>query len=128
MLENAPIVAVVDDDLGIREALADLIMSLGYEARAYAAGEEFLRSNHHERIGLMLVDFVMTGMSGIDLVKCLASRGTCPPFIMMTSHCEARIRDAAIAEGAVGFLSKPFDTEVLVISIHDILKGEPKVA
>lgn len=119
---NVPLIAIVDDDLGIREALSDFFMSVGYRARTYCSAEEFLTLRPSSGIDILVVDLMMTGMSGLDLQSSLRSEGGSPPLIMMTSHDDVAISNAAFAGGAVGFVHKPFDTSTLLASVDMALR------
>jgi FixJ family two-component response regulator len=113
-MTRSPTVAIVDDDAAIREALQDLLRSCGYSARTFASAEEFLAKHAARSIGCIILDVKMPGMSGIELQAELKSRGSAPPIIFLTSQFDARVRAAAMEGGAMAFLEKPVDDEVLL--------------
>jgi len=120
-LVNLPLVAVVDDDLAIREALADLINSLGYAGAVFGSAEDFLKFEPRSAVGCAIVDVNMPGLSGIELQSRLRREPNCPPMIFVTSHQDDRTRDTALAAGALAFLGKPVDLGRLIQSIHNAL-------
>jgi FixJ family two-component response regulator len=120
-LVNLPVVAVVDDDLAIREALADLIKSLGHSGVVFASAEEFLAYERRSTVDCMVVDVKMPGISGIELQSRLRREPDCPPIIFMTSHSDDRIRKTALDAGAIAFLGKPVDLDKLIQCIGEVL-------
>jgi FixJ family two-component response regulator len=106
-------VAIVDDEAPVREALLDLLEEAGFAARVFASGEEFLTSGQHHECSCMIADIRMPGMSGLDLQARLNAEGVSIPIIFITAHGDERLRMQALRSGAVEFLSKPFDDEVL---------------
>ena len=123
-LSAAPIIAVVDDDFGIRDALFDLISSLGYHAQLYASGDEFLRSSNRGEIDVVISDYRMPGISGLDLQSRLTEEGASCAVILMTSYYDEQLRSAGLAAGAIGFLHKPFRAEALISHITEALRGK----
>jgi FixJ family two-component response regulator len=113
-VSHPPIIAVIDDDPAIREALEDLIVSLGYRPLLFASAEEFLSFPGRSAVGCMVVDIRMGGMTGLDLQARLNAQGKPSPMIFMTSYTDEATRSRAIAGGAHGFLAKPVDAEVLI--------------
>lgn len=120
-MSRIPIIAVVDDSFAIRDALFDLISSLGFLPQLYASAEEFLCDPDRGDVDVMIVDFKMQGMTGLDLQLRLNAEDACPPFILMTSYHEDRLRQAVLAGGAIAFLQKPFDANVLIAYLNDAL-------
>jgi FixJ family two-component response regulator len=116
-------VAIVDDDIAIREALQDLLKSCGYRTQTFASAEEFLAGCHLGRIGCIILDIKMAGLSGIELQAELVSRGSAPPIIFLTSQFDASVRAAALAAGAIAFLEKPVDDEILLESLKSAMPG-----
>jgi FixJ family two-component response regulator len=115
-------VAVVDDDDSVRTAMEGLLKSLGLPARVYASGEEFLDSGHHHQTGCLIADITMSGMSGLDLQARLNAECCQIPTIFITAHGDEEMRLRAMRAGAVEFLPKPFDDELLVESIRAALE------
>lgn len=109
-----PIIAVVDDDLAIREAMDDLIRSFGYECRVFSSAEEFLDFDPRSAIDCMVVDVKMPGLTGIELQAELNRRQSRPPMIFVTSYEDERTRNAALNGGALAVLRKPVDIGALI--------------
>jgi len=113
-LQPIPIVSIVDDDDSVRTATACLVRSLGYIAHTFASAEEFLESPYVNETSCLIADVQMPKMSGIALQNALRSKGLRTPVIFVTAFPEERIKTRALEGGAVCFLSKPFDGEVLI--------------
>jgi FixJ family two-component response regulator len=116
------IVAVVDDDQSCRAALERLLRSGGFAVQSFASAEDFLMSGKQHETGCLIADIRMPGMSGLDLqVELSANR--CPiPTIFISAHGDEKIRLRAMRGGAVKFLAKPFDGEILLDSVRSALK------
>lgn len=109
-----PTIAVVDDDLAIREAMDDLIRSFGYECRVFSSAEEFLDFDPRSAIDCMVVDVKMPGLTGIELQAELNRRQSRPPMIFVTSYEDERTRNTALNGGALAVLRKPVDIGALI--------------
>ena len=120
-----PIIAVVDDDQAIREAMDDLIMSFGYECRLFSSAEEFLKFEEQAAIDCIVVDVKMPGLSGIELQSELNRLGSHPPMIFVTSYEDERTRNAALNGGAFAFLRKPVNIGALMGCLESALGQEP---
>ena len=107
-------ISIVDDDKFFRESANSLIRSLGYATATFASGEEFLESGCLSDTECLITDVQMPGMSGVDLQSYLLAKGHRTPLIFVTAHPEGRLRERALASGALGFLSKPFREEDLI--------------
>jgi FixJ family two-component response regulator len=113
-MDQSSVVSIVDDDLSVRESLPDLLKELGYSARAFASGEEYLASVHVGQTACLIVDVAMPGMSGPELQRELRQRGNKTPVIFMTAKDDDTIRKHALREGAIDCLAKPFtDVDLL---------------
>ena len=117
------LVAVVDDDDLMRTSLQGLLKSVGLPARAFASGEEFLRSGQQHQVGCLIADIRMPGMSGLELQAKLNAERCRIPIIFITAHGDAQMRMQALRAGAVEFLAKPFDDEVLLESVRAALES-----
>jgi FixJ family two-component response regulator len=102
------LVAVIDDDESVREALPDLVKEFGYEVRAFAAAEDFLASDCVHEARCLLLDVVMPGMSGPDLQRELRLRRLAIPIIFMSARVDETARSRLLKNGAVDCLFKPF--------------------
>jgi FixJ family two-component response regulator len=112
------LVAIVDDDDSMRNALGGLLKAVGYPARTFASAEEFLKSGQQHQTACLIVDIRMPGMSGLELQAQLNAERCRIPIIFITAHGDAKMRIQALRAGAVEFLSKPFDEEVLLESVR----------
>jgi FixJ family two-component response regulator len=114
-------VAIVDDDDLMRGALQGLLKAVGVPARAFASAEEFLNSGQQREIGCLITDIRMPGMSGLELQAKLNAEHCRIPTIFITAHGDAKMRMQALRAGAVEFMAKPFDDEVLLESVRAAL-------
>jgi FixJ family two-component response regulator len=120
---NGKMVAIVDDDELMRSALQGMLKSVGLASRAYASGEEFLKSGHHQQTACLIADIRMPGMSGLELQAQLNAENCRIPTIFITAHGDTKMRMQALRAGAVEFLAKPFDDEVLLESVRAALES-----
>jgi two-component system response regulator FixJ len=125
-MHSKAIVYLVDDDQAIRDSLSFLMKSVGFESKAYASAEAFLSQADLERPGCLVVDVRMQGMSGLELQQVLNERGIKLPVIIITGHGDIPMAVQAMKEGAVDFLEKPYDNEVLIIRIRQCLEEVTK--
>ena len=109
-----PVVAVVDDDPRIREALESLFESAGFAARVFSLGEDFLCGGHLAETSCLITDVRMTSMDGLDLQRRVRLARPQLPIIFITAHHEDEVERSAFAEGAAFFIRKPFDAEELL--------------
>ena len=120
---NDATVFVVDDDAAIRDALSLLISLRGLRAQVFASAEHFLETYRSEWRGCLLADLQMPGMSGLELQAELKARGVPLPVVVLTAHGDVATARAALKNGAVDFLEKPVDDEVLI----DVLRSAIRV-
>jgi len=118
---NTMLIAIVDDDKSVLSALQDLIEADGFSARCFGSAEEFLESGLQRQVACLITDIRMPGMSGLELQAKLKADGHKIPIIFITAHGDARVRIQAMREGAVEFLMKPFDDQVLLSRIRAAL-------
>jgi FixJ family two-component response regulator len=119
-----PLLSVVDDDEMLRESLPDLLREVGFEARAFSSGQEFLSSEYLDETKCLILDVAMPGMSGLDLQEELKRRGQAIPIIFITGQRDEDIRKRALIQGAVKFLYKPFSDNALLDAVSEVLSGE----
>ena len=118
--QNSRLIAIVDDDESVQSALQDLIESDGLSALCFGSAEQFLDSEARYKAACLIADIRMPGMSGLELqTKLKAERYRIPIFI--TAHGDAEMRTLAMRDGAVEFLTKPFDDAVLLEIVHGAL-------
>ena len=111
------VVAVVDDDESVRESLPDLLRECGYAAEAFASAQELLDSGELVRIGCLVLDLAMPGMSGPELHQELRRRGQVVPIVFITATADKTVRPHLLAQGAVDCLFKPFSDTALLAAI-----------
>jgi two-component system, LuxR family, response regulator FixJ len=107
-------VFLVDDDASIRDALSLLISLKGLRSSVFASAEDFLAVYNPSWRGCLLTDLKMQGMSGLDLQKTLRERGVELPVVVLTAHGDVNTTREALKNGAVDFLEKPVNDEVLI--------------
>ncbi|MGD0271097.1 MAG: response regulator [Candidatus Sulfotelmatobacter sp.] len=115
-------VAIVDDDDLMRSALQGLLKSVGLPAQAFASAEEFLKSGQQHEVGCLVADIRMPGMSGLELQAQLNADQCRIPTIFITAHGDEKMRMQALRAGAVEFMAKPFDDEILLESVRAALE------
>jgi FixJ family two-component response regulator len=120
---TSQLVAIVDDDRSVQSALKDLMESAGLSARCFGSAEEFLESDQRNQTASLVADIRMPGMSGLELQARLKAEGSRIPIIFVTAHGDAKMKMQAMKAGAVEFLSKPFDDEVLLEKVRAALGG-----
>ena len=108
------VIAVLDDDPSMREAMTALIDSCGFQTVAFDSGKAFLAYAAMNRPACLVTDLVMPAMSGLELQDEMRRRGIDIPMIMISAYANARVRERALDAGAIGFLQKPVnDAELL---------------
>jgi FixJ family two-component response regulator len=120
--ESNVLISIVDDDESVREALEGLIESLGFRVHAFASAIVFLASADVGDTSCMIADVHMPHMSGIELHRRLTELGRAVPTILITAYPDDVVRDRALAEGVLCYLSKPFDNDALVACVQSALQ------
>jgi len=118
MAAERPIVFVVDDDPSMREALLDLVASIGLEARVFSSPQEFLRTNRPDVPACLVLDVRLPGSSGLNFQQDLVNAGIHLPVIFITGHGDIPVSVRAIKAGAIEFLTKPFRHQELLDAIN----------
>ena len=121
-MSKSPVIAVVDDDAAMREALFELFQVLDLPCRTFDGADAFLAAYAPGSFDCLITDIRMPGMSGLELQQTLKARGYKVPIIFITAYGNAEIRLEAMGEGAIAFLTKPFDDEALLDSVRAVLK------
>ena len=124
MIPNSQCVFIVDDDAWVRDSLTVLLDLKGYRTQSFASAEEFLRDYRPASAGCLLLDVRMAGMSGLELQLALRERQIKLPVIVMTAHGDVPTARAALVAGAVDFLEKPVDPELLLVTVRAALDGD----
>jgi FixJ family two-component response regulator len=113
-----PTVFIVDDDRGMRQAIQDLVESVGLRAESFATGEEFLKRQRSSGPSCLVLDVRLPQMNGLDFQHRLAGTGVHIPIIFITAHGDIPMSVRALKSGAVEFLTKPFRDQDLLDAIH----------
>ena len=116
------LICIVDDDDSVREATKGLMKSLGFAAETFASAEDFLKSNHLNRVSCLIADVQMPGMTGVELHTHLASSGSPIPTILVTAYPDDRVRMRALEAGVICYLTKPFAERDLLACIDSALE------
>ncbi len=123
-MSHEPLIAVVDDDEAIREALDDLLKSAGFRCQPFGSAEDFLARADRADIACIILDVRMPGLSGLELQERLnAAGGVRPPILFMTSYADAATRSRALGGGARDLLGKPVDDHILIESLNAAIAG-----
>ncbi|MDD1643201.1 MAG: response regulator [Methylococcaceae bacterium] len=126
MSGNRPdtLVYLVDDEFSVRDSLTLLIESTGQAVRSFASAEAFLNNYDPEQMGCLLLDVRMPTMSGLELQGELLRREISIPIIFISGHAGIPDSAKAFRAGAVDFLEKPFDNEMLLARIDEAIKKD----
>ena len=121
-VKRTNLVAVVDDDDLLRDALRRLLKASGLGALSFESAEDLLNSGRLSEIACLIADVRMPGISGLELQARLKTEGCEIPIIFITAHGDAKMRIQAMRDGAVEFLTKPFDNAVLIEMVRAAIK------
>ncbi|QND54807.1 response regulator (plasmid) [Phyllobacterium sp. 628] len=111
-------IAIVDDDMSVREATENLVRSYGLSVRTFASAESYLAATAGSRIDCLITDIQMDGIDGVELFQTLRQGGVTTPIIFITAFPDERVRKRVMAAGAIGFLGKPFASQALIDCIE----------
>jgi len=117
-----PTVFLIDDDDAYRRSLKFLLEATGLKVKDFSSAELFLQRYDPEGHGCLLVDVRMPGLSGIELQSILNRKGASPPIIFITGHGDIPMSVRAIRDGAIDFIEKPFDDQVLIARIREAFR------
>jgi len=120
--QDKPIVFVVDDDISVRESLELLIQVAGWHPETFASAEEFLTRPRTTRPSCLVLDVSLPDLNGLELQKLIGSERTDMPIIFITGHGDVPMSVQAMKAGAVEFLTKPFDDDVLLNAISNAIR------
>ena len=124
MSRSKPLIAIVDDDPSVCRAMERLVRSFGMDGDAFTSGQEFIdriETTPSFQPDCVVLDVQMSGMNGLEVQSRLASSGNPLPVIFITAHDETGVRDQGLAAGAVAFLRKPFNDELLIDTLRTAL-------
>jgi FixJ family two-component response regulator len=119
-----PTVFIIDDDRGMRQAVQDLVESVGLRAESFANGQEFLNKGQPSGPSCLVLDVRLPQMSGLDFQGLLAGTGMQIPIIFITAHGDIPMSVRALKSGAVEFLTKPFRDQDLLDAIQQALQRD----
>ena len=125
--QQRPIVFVVDDDVSVRESLELLIKFAGWQPETFASAGEFLARPRTAMPNCLVLDISLPDLNGLELQKLIASERTDLPIIFITGHRDVPMTVQAMKGGAVEFLTKPFDDEVLLNAMRHAIKRSAAV-
>ena len=115
------LIAMIDEDESNQQSLRKLLESAGFVARCFGSAEEFLEADLHREVGCLIAEMQMPGISGLELQARLKAEQCNIPIFFIISHGGARMRIQAMREGAVEFLAKPLDHQLLLETIRAAL-------
>ena len=119
--EVTKLIAIIDDDEAMQDSLRDLMEAAGLVARCFGSAGEFLESGLHRQAACLITDILMPRMSGLELQARLKDEQCDIPIIFVTAYGDAGMRIEAMREGAVEFLAKPFDHQLLLKAVRAAL-------
>ena len=119
-----PTVFIIDDDGGMRQAIQDLVESVGLRAESFSTGEEFLKKQRTNDACCLVLDVRLPQMSGLDFQQQLSELGLQIPIVFITAHGDIPMSVRALKSGAVEFLTKPFRDQDLLDAIQQALQRD----
>jgi two-component system, LuxR family, response regulator FixJ len=122
-LRNPPVIAVVDDDEAMRDALCGLLQVLSMSCRAFDSAEAFLAAYAPGEFDCLVTDLHMPGLGGLELQQKLRALGSSLPVIVVTSATDSLSRSRAMEEGAIAYLTKPVGQDALLHHLTAALAG-----
>lgn len=127
-MPNSQVVHVIDDDVGVRQSLAFLLSTAGLAVRVHESAVAFLAALPNAQDGCIVTDVRMPDMDGLELQRRLRANKIGLPVIVMTGHGDVALAVEAMKAGAVDFIEKPFDDEVLIAAIRSALARHARSA
>jgi FixJ family two-component response regulator len=124
MPDLPPLIFIVDDDASVREAVSNLLESVGFRTQAFQSTEEFQSAARPEVPSCLLLDVRLPGVSGLEFQEILAKAGIPIPIIFITAHGDVPMTSRAMKGGAIDFLMKPFQKADLLAAIHQGLERD----
>ena len=124
MTEQPPVVFVVDDDASVRDALEDLLSSVGLAVQKFGSAQEFLQSHRQDRPACIVLDVRLQGPSGLEVQRALTNSGNHLPIVFITGHGDIRMAVRAMKSGAVEFLTKPLHEQELLDAVQSAIERD----
>jgi len=125
MANRQPLIAVVDDEESVRLALARMLRASSFEVSIYRSGEEFLESLKTTVPDCVVLDFQMPGLTGRDIQRALSLAKLALPIIIVTAHDQPSLREKVLADGAVGYFTKPLRRDTLIAALDQAIRRAP---
>jgi len=123
---NRTLISIVDDDRPYRESIRKLLVLMGYTVEAFPSAADFLASRVLPETACLVTDVNMPGMTGVELHRHLVDAGYAIPTILVTAYPDEVVRDQALKDGVVCYLSKPVDDDYLERCLRSVLQpGTP---
>ena len=119
-------VSIIDDDASVRKSLARLVRSAGHQVASFASADEFLADDRYGGPGCIVLDVRLPGLSGLGLQEKLGAAEDRMPIIFITGHGDIPMSVQAMKKGAMDFLTKPFEDEVLLEAIRQAIENDRK--
>jgi FixJ family two-component response regulator len=126
MIEEKPVVFLVDDDLSVRKSLSRLLTVAGFTVRTFASAQEYWANDSTESPACLILDVRLPGVDGLELQKLLAGQIASPPVVFITGHGDIPMSVRAMKAGAVDFLAKPFPDEALLEAVSQAVVKSKK--
>jgi len=124
MSDPRPTIFVVDDDASVREAVSNLLESVGFDAQAFASTEGFRNAARPDAPSCLVLDIKLPGANGLDFQDALARAGISIPIVFITAHGDVPMASRAMKAGAIEFLMKPFQKDELLAAIRQALQRD----
>ena len=125
-MSNRTLISIVDDDEPYRDSMRKLVTLLGYTVEVFASAADFLRSHHLLDTACLIADVHMPGMTGVELHRHLVDAGHAIPTILVTAYPDEIVRNRALRDGVICYLSKPVDDDYLERCLRSALQpGAP---
>jgi len=121
-LANTGIIAIVDANEPLREALGSVLKAAGFATATFPSAEEFLDAADNQSTACIVLDVRLPGMSGIEMQRRLTETNSSIPIIFVTAHGDSSLRDLLMKAGAAGFLNKPVRSDTLLREIRAAIK------
>jgi FixJ family two-component response regulator len=115
---RSSLIAVIDDDISVRESVESLLKSVGFQVNTYSSAEEFMGSPRLDAAHCLILDVRLDGMSGPDLQRELKAGGRSIPIVFVTAHETEALRERMMADGAIDCLLKPFNDDALLNAVE----------
>ena len=124
MSDDEPVVFIVDDDASVRDAVEDLLRSVGLRAESFGSAQEFLNRVRPEAPGCIVLDVRLPGLSGLEFQRALTQAGVYLPIIFMTGYGDIPMSVQAMKSGAIEFLAKPLKEQALLDAVQSAIERD----